>query len=263
MVLAKALTLSEDIGVGGGVWMTQEGSLTTAPVFLSHSQSSENLSNFNDVDNAYAQNQQQRGQRSNSDCGLTQQVTSPPITLKHPDETHTDSFGNNKWWCAYGHSRRGLEHISDGPEMIDKAGKKRHHLVVGAIRAVIEEQSRQRVEDPTAVLDAGKLGRVSEKMTSWATQLAYKAGLDDEKIVQQIYNSPAVTPPPPPESTSTLESSISVDSSSPPDSSEEQSLEEFTVDKISISDKESKMKSTSSSFGQKDGVAIAFRRYKR
>ena len=84
--------------------------------------------------------------------------------------------------------------------MIDKAGKKRHHLVVGAIRAVIEEQSRQRVEDPTAVLDAGKLGRVSEKMTSWATQLAYKAGLDDEKIVQQIYNSPAVTPPPPPPS---------------------------------------------------------------
>ena len=49
-----------------------------------------------------------------------------------------DCITKGKWWCSYGHSRRGLEHVSN-PE----SGYARHEAVRGHIEGVIREQERQ------------------------------------------------------------------------------------------------------------------------
>jgi len=50
-----------------------------------------------------------------------------------------DDMGS-KWWCKFGHSRRGLEHIVSVNE-----GRQRQKLVNASVSAVLEEQRRQRI----------------------------------------------------------------------------------------------------------------------
>jgi hypothetical protein len=86
----------------------------------------------------------------------------------------------DKWWHKFGHSRRGLEHIAS----IDE-GRQRQANVKTSIRAVLEEQRRQKVfhrEDPE------KLRMVSIQNTSWARDLALAAGASDADAVNKNFN---------------------------------------------------------------------------
>jgi len=86
----------------------------------------------------------------------------------------------DKWWHKFGHSRRGLEHIAS----IDE-GRQRQNNVRTALRAVVEEQRRQKVfrrEDPE------KLRMVSLQHTSWARDLALAAGASDADAVQMNFD---------------------------------------------------------------------------
>lgn len=86
----------------------------------------------------------------------------------------------DKWWHKFGHSRRGLEHIAS----IDE-GRQRQSNVRTAIRAVIEEQRRQKVFHRE---DADKLRMVSIQHTSWARDLAMAAGASDADAVNQNFD---------------------------------------------------------------------------
>lgn len=101
--------------------------------------------------------------------------TKGDITAKKEYEETRD-----KWWHKFGHSRRGLEHIAS----IDE-GRQRQTNVKTALRAVIEEQRRQKVfhrEDPE------KLRMVSIQHTSWARDLALAAGASDADAVQMNFD---------------------------------------------------------------------------
>lgn len=85
-----------------------------------------------------------------------------------------DDFGE-KWWCKFGHSRRGLEHIASPTE-----GKARQQSVLLAIRKVMEEQKRQRMG---RMKDPNKLRNLAIAYTSWARELSLAAGSADAEAV--------------------------------------------------------------------------------
>jgi hypothetical protein len=85
----------------------------------------------------------------------------------------------DKWWCRFGHSRRGLEHVASIME-----GKQRHGSVRAAIRAVIQEQRRQRMFQPDGSCDANKLRIVYLQHTHWARVLARASGEEDADAVR-------------------------------------------------------------------------------
>ena len=70
-----------------------------------------------------------------------------------------EDFGE-KWWCKFGHSRRGLEHITRMEE-----GLFRHRSVSNATQAVLREQRRQRMG---RCEDDKKLSLISLQYTIWA-----------------------------------------------------------------------------------------------
>jgi len=86
----------------------------------------------------------------------------------------------DKWWHKFGHSRRGLEHIAS----IDE-GRQRQANVRAAIRAVVQEQRRQKVFQRE---DADKLRMVSIQYTSWARDLAIASGHSDADAVNSKFN---------------------------------------------------------------------------
>lgn len=98
------------------------------------------------------------------------------------DDDSGDGFGN-KWWCKFGHSRRGLEHIASASE-----GKARQHSVLLSIRMTLEEQRRQRA---TRTKDPNKLRNVSMQYTSWARDLALAAGTADAEAVSSNFHNAA------------------------------------------------------------------------
>jgi hypothetical protein len=86
----------------------------------------------------------------------------------------------DKWWHKFGHSRRGLEHIAS----IDE-GRQRQANVKTSIRAVLDEQRRQRVfhrEDPE------KLRMVYIQNTSWAKDLSLASGASDADAVAKDFD---------------------------------------------------------------------------
>jgi hypothetical protein len=86
----------------------------------------------------------------------------------------------DKWWHKFGHSRRGLEHIAS----IDE-GRQRQGNVRIAIKAILEEQRRQKVfhrEDPE------KLRMVSIQHTSWARDLSMASGASDADAVRANFD---------------------------------------------------------------------------
>lgn len=93
-----------------------------------------------------------------------------------------DDDVGHKWWCKFGHSRRGLEHIVSVDE-----GRQRQKLVNASITAVLEEQRRQRISRK----DPNKIAAISMQYTSWAKDLARAAGEADAEAVRSNFHSRA------------------------------------------------------------------------
>lgn len=83
---------------------------------------------------------------------------------------------SDKWWHKFGHSRRGLEHIASIAE-----GRERQANVRLAIRAVVDEQKRQKIYRRR---DAEKLRMLSLQYTTWARELALAAAASDAEAVE-------------------------------------------------------------------------------
>lgn len=98
------------------------------------------------------------------------------------DEASPETYGN-KWWCKFGHSRRGLEHIASMDE-----GRQRQANVKQAVRAVLDEQRRQRLYDTE---DPEKLRKVELNYTLWARDLALAAGAADAESVRSNFSEAA------------------------------------------------------------------------
>lgn len=97
------------------------------------------------------------------------------------DENEEKSFDDDvssKWWCKFGHSRRGLEHIVSVNE-----GRQRQKLVNASVTAVLEEQRRQRISRR----DSKKIASISMQYTAWAKDLASAAGEADEEAVKSKF----------------------------------------------------------------------------
>jgi len=103
---------------------------------------------------------------------------------KKDEEESSGDFGT-KWWCKFGHSRRGIEHIADSSE-----GKARQQSVVLAIRMVMEEQKRQRIH---RTKDPNKLRNVAMQYTSWARDLSLAAGAADAEAVASNFDPAAAS----------------------------------------------------------------------
>jgi hypothetical protein len=92
----------------------------------------------------------------------------------------TMEVAGDKWWHKFGHSRRGLEHVVS----IDE-GRQRQVNVKNAIRAVVEEHSRQKMckrEDPE------KLRTIALQHTSWARDLALASAASDAHAVESSFS---------------------------------------------------------------------------
>lgn len=132
------------------------------------------------TNNAWSSKQQKhqsQGQRSAStgtDIKINQEAGEKP--------SQDEDFGN-KWWCKFGHSRRGLEHIASVEE-----GRQRQRNVNTSIAVVIEEQRRQRLNHAK---DAKKLSMVAQQYTSWARDLALAAGAADAEAVRSNFGRDA------------------------------------------------------------------------
>ena len=101
------------------------------------------------------------------------------------DDANANAGDGNKWWCKFGHSRRGLEHIASSDE-----GKARQQSVLLAVRMVMEEQKRQRA---SRTKDPNKLRNVSMQYTSWARDLALAGGAADAEAVASGFNPHAAS----------------------------------------------------------------------
>merc|ERR1712176_1034027 len=100
-------------------------------------------------------------------------------------EDSSSSTSGNKWWCKFGHSRRGLEHVVSSRE-----GKARQQAVLLAVSKVMEEQQRQR---KARTKDPNKLRNISLQYTSWARDLALAAGAADAEAVSSNFDQAAKT----------------------------------------------------------------------
>lgn len=99
---------------------------------------------------------------------------------KKEEENSSVNIPDEKWWCKFGHSRRGLEHIASSSE-----GKARQQSVLLAIRMVLEEQKRQRA---SRTKDPHKLRNIAMQYTSWARDLSLAAALADAEAVSSNFN---------------------------------------------------------------------------
>eukprot|EP00521_Asterionellopsis_glacialis_P008921 CAMPEP_0195285670 /NCGR_PEP_ID=MMETSP0707-20130614/3415_1 /TAXON_ID=33640 /ORGANISM="Asterionellopsis glacialis, Strain CCMP134" /LENGTH=623 /DNA_ID=CAMNT_0040345195 /DNA_START=31 /DNA_END=1898 /DNA_ORIENTATION=+ len=86
---------------------------------------------------------------------------------------------SNKWWHKFGHSRRGLEHIAS----IDE-GKQRQINVKVAVRAVLDEQRKQRIHRK---VDAERIRSVYHQYNMWGRELSLAAGASDAEAVQSNF----------------------------------------------------------------------------
>ena len=86
-----------------------------------------------------------------------------------------------KWWCHYGHSRRGLEHICSTEQ-----GKHRQQNVAMSIACTLAEQDRQSNLGKT---DDRKLSMAAFRYTSFARDLARAVGRADAEAVQVDFDT--------------------------------------------------------------------------
>lgn len=116
-------------------------------------------------------------------------TSSPTSTtpLHHDFITESESQEYNdmqgKWWHKFGHSRRGLEHITNISE-----GRERQSTSKSSIRSVLEEQKRQEMFLPKGYFDVDKFRSVYRQATHWARLLARAAAESDQDAVQTKFN---------------------------------------------------------------------------
>ena len=96
------------------------------------------------------------------------------------DDESDSAINEDKWWCKFGHSRRGLEHVVTVEE-----GRQRQKNVNMSITSVIDEQRRQRM---TRTKDTKKLSQVYASYTHWARDLAIASGSADAHAVSSNFN---------------------------------------------------------------------------
>jgi hypothetical protein len=123
---------------------------------------------------------------SSSSTTKTTTTTTPPdaytralskyVRNDSDDSLGGEGGGENKWWCKFGHSRRGLEHVVSNSE-----GKARQSAVQLATQMVLDEQRRQRI---SRMKDPNKLRNVAMQYTSWASNLALASGFADAEAVK-------------------------------------------------------------------------------
>ncbi|KAL7511716.1 hypothetical protein ACHAXN_008686 [Cyclotella atomus] len=133
--------------------------------------------------NIVDKNEQLVGKESDTDSEYVkalEKYTNRSTTKSNDTSSSSDSNFGNKWWCKFGHSRRGLEHIVSSSE-----GKARQQSVLLAIEKILEEQKRQRV---TRTKDPNKLRNVAMQYTSWARDLALAAGAADHEAVETNFD---------------------------------------------------------------------------
>lgn len=87
---------------------------------------------------------------------------------------------DDKWWCAFGHSRRGIEKMVSIRE-----GRERHSFAHISVHSVLDEQLRQTI---TNEKDIQKIANVSRKYTQWAKDLALAAGAADADAVRSDFD---------------------------------------------------------------------------
>ena len=139
--------------------------------------------------NAWGQKQanQRKVPRKMSSDAEYDKALSRYVGRQESEESDDDAridYGN-KWWCKFGHSRRGLEHVVSASE-----GKARQKSVLLAIKQVVDEQRRQRA---ARIKDPNKLRNVSMQYTSWARDLAHAAGIADAEAVSSDFDQSAKT----------------------------------------------------------------------
>jgi hypothetical protein len=105
--------------------------------------------------------------------------------IDEEEDSNIPDAVESKWWCRFGHSRRGLEHIVSIEE-----GKQRQKNVKIAIQAVLDEQERQL---HSLHKDSKKLATISMQYTSWARDLAHAAALADAEAVRSRFDAKAKT----------------------------------------------------------------------
>lgn len=93
-----------------------------------------------------------------------------------PTERSEENQFGAKWWCQYGHSRRGLEHICSMAE-----GRYRQQNVERATTCTLIEQERQNLSERP---DSRKLAMAAFRFTSFARDLARAVGKADAEAVR-------------------------------------------------------------------------------
>ena len=116
------------------------------------------------------------------DEALRKYVGEQRAGLDPAEEASADDYGS-KWWCKFGHSRRGLEHVASMDE-----GRHRQRNVNSAMRHIIDEQRSQRLNHRR---DPVKLAKVALQYTSWARDLALAAGASDADAVRTNFSRDA------------------------------------------------------------------------
>jgi hypothetical protein len=97
-----------------------------------------------------------------------------------PSEEQKEEPIGDKWWCKFGHSRRGLEHIASPEE-----GKERQRNVLQSKLAVIQEQKRQ--QRSHLWMDADRIRQVYVRYNSWSRELCLAAGASDAEAVRSNF----------------------------------------------------------------------------
>ena len=133
---------------------------------------------------AWGKKQVQSSTKNTSDSGNNQDahlkaIQKFGVVTESMTEEKDEDVGS-KWWCKFGHSRRGLEHIVSVEE-----GRQRQQFVNIAVKAVLDEQRRQRISRK----DPNKIASVSMQYTSWARDLALAAGAADADAVQSNFQA--------------------------------------------------------------------------
>lgn len=98
----------------------------------------------------------------------------------HRQEERKEETTSDKWWCKFGHSRRGLEHISSPEE-----GSERQRNVLQSRLVVVKEQRRQQRSN---LMNANRIRQVYIRHNHWSRELALAAGASDAEAVRSNFH---------------------------------------------------------------------------
>jgi hypothetical protein len=126
---------------------------------------------------------QMSNKRSNTMIKTT--AASPSSSESNNESSfHAYEEARNKWWCKFGHSRRGLEHVASVRE-----GRQRQENINKSVRAVVAEHKRLKQLKQQQQDDAPEaLRRIYTQYTTWPRNLARAAGSSDADAVKNDFD---------------------------------------------------------------------------